>query len=286
MAKKFLASEYEINRLIGGDLGYACKVHKDWYRQRFVMETDELLKERVRIDFPLALPRDQFDSSIIPGSITGVEDVKTIDLLKECLGVNSGSECLFSVMTGRLYRAYRDVPARFTLLNPQLSRDVILMASWPKNTPLPSNLSQTFIYDSFVAKSAFFEDDGYDHCAAVWIIPTRSPLGERLSTEAYEHYTERVTAGIRHFENYADDCAKIRDNLWTRLYAESQETTDRHPTARLTLCDFYIHAEWHDADGEACDDYYFYTDIGVNNVLDLTRYWRNHDVVAGLVQMF
>lgn len=287
MAKKFLASPYEIYGFVDGDLGVTCEVRKDWYRQRYTVYTEDLLDAPLRLEFPLALPRDRFDSSIIPGGVSGVEDADTIQSLMNGLGVDTDEDYIFFVMTGRFFSAHDNEPMRFALIEPKRARDIMLMVSWQNGATSPTNnhIDQC-ICDSPVTQFAIFKDDNHGYSSATWVIPAGSPIGKRLVVEAAEKYAERIQRGVEHFRGYAQSCVKIRDNLWTRLYAESHEVADRRPTARLTLCDFYMYAEWHDADGEACDDYYFYTDIGVNNVLDLTRYWRDHDVVAGLVQMF
>lgn len=287
MAKRYLASEYEIRQIIDGDLGEGYRAYKDWYRQRYVVDTENLLHDQLRLEFPLALPRDEFDSSIIPGGISVIDDLGITQPLMKDLGVDPDADYIFFVMTGRFYSAHDNDPMRFTLVEPRRARDVILMASWQKGTVSPTNRHITeSICDSSVAHFAIFEGDESGYHSATWVISAGSLLGERLVVEAEQQYAERLHNGIEHFRDYAHTCVKTRNGLWTRLFAEPRDSDERQPTARLTLYDFYLHAEWRDAGGQMRDDYYFYTDIGVNSILDLTRHWRDHDVVVGLLKMY
>lgn len=276
MAKKFDATPYEIGLLIDGDLGFS-DVRKDWYRQRYIVRADGLLHDPIHIEFPTMLARDAFDSSIIPGSITAIEDENTIASLEECLGIEPNTDFMFFVMTGRFYRAHDDEPTRFTLIEPKRARDVMLMISWETKTPPPANLAEDNICDSPVRICASFDNNGYDLSTATWIIPAWSPLGHRLCAEAHEHYSERLQGGIEHFKEYAKHRLKIRDELWTRLNSMTSGDDGKTSVAELTFHDYYMHAEWTDASGEECADYFFYTEIGTSAILDLVRTWMTND---------
>lgn len=271
MAKLFLASSYEISCIMDGDIS-APSVRKDWYRQRFIAEVEGLLNGTINIEIPFTLPRDNFDASIIPGGITGVEESTTVRAIRDCLGVNVDDDYILSVMTGKRFRAHGKVLERFALIEPRRSRDVMLMASWSKDTPSPSNYAKGEICESPVVEFASFEDGSRDYCLATWVIRSDSPLGELLVEEAQQHYTERLQAGIEHFSGYVEKCATIRDSLYLRLSSMAGSVQEKRPAASITFSERYLHAVWYD-DGELCDDYYFYTDIGVGSIIDLTNSW-------------
>lgn len=285
MAKRFLASEYEIRGIMDGDLGVNV-VHKDWYRQRFVAVVEDLLHETINLEIPFALPRDQFDSSIIPGGVTCIEDPNIIEAILECLKVDVNAEYLFSVMTGKRYRARGDEPSRLALYEPKRSRDVMLMATWPVDAPSPSNFATDEICESPVLQSASFdEDDGRGYRSATWIIRANSPLGKLLVEEAQQSYATRVQAGIEHFKNYENSHKVVRDELMMRLNSMTHDATGAPSVPRLTCYDRYMHAEWCDSNGLACDDFYFYTGVGASNVVDLANSWYEGSSTYTLVNL-
>lgn len=283
MAKTFLATEYEIRQLMDGDLG-VCEVHTDWYRHCFTATIESILDGPLRIEFPIAMARDAFDSSIIPGSISALKD-STVNLLMERLGVDLDEDYIFFVMTGRFHRAHDGDPMRFILCEPRRARHVLLMASWQKDAASPQNRDNCFLAEAPVVRSAYFEDDP-DVNTAAWVLQTISPLGGQLATEAQADYENRVRSGIEHFKGYTSTCSKVRDDLWERLCAMSHDAPHNPPSGRLTLCERYAHAEWHDVDDEVCDDYYFYTNVGVEAILDFARTRIDNGTTTTLVRMF
>lgn len=285
MAKLFLASEHEIRGIMDGDLSVNV-VYKDWYRQRFVAVAEDLLHETVNLEIPFALPRDQFDSSIIPGGATDIEDPNIIQTILECLGVDANADYMFLVMTGKRYRARGDEPSRFTLYEPERSRDVMLMVTWPKDAPSPSNFATDEICESPVLQSASFDkDDGRGYCSATWIIRANSPIGELLVKEAQQSYTARIQAGIEHFKNYENSHKTVRDELLIRLNSMTHDATGAPSVPRLTCYGRYMHAEWRDSDDIACDDYYFYTGVGASEVVDLVNSWYKGSSTYALVNL-
>jgi len=277
MAKKFSATEHEVRNIINANLVDSV-VRKDWYGQRYVVEAGCFLNELVYLEFPVLLPRDKTESSIIPGYLTKIEDANTTQMLMECLGVETGTDYVFSVMTGRLFSAHGNDPTRFALIEPRRARDVMLLASRQKGTPLPKNCVNHIICGSQVFKYVVF---GFDNAcsarsSATWIISAKSPLGERLVAEADKFYAKRLQDGIVHFKDYAHTYGKVRDELWARLSSIPHDATGDPSLPRLDFHDRYIHAEWHDAYG-LCDNYFFYTETGVCLVEDLINSWRKDE---------
>lgn len=271
MAKTFLATGYEMTCIMDGDIS-ADTVEQDWYRQRFIARVNGLLGEAVDIEIPFQLPRDQYESSIIPGGVTFIEGSTLVQSIGESIGIDSDDDCQFSVMTGKHYRARdNDHPARLVLAEPKRSRDVVLMASWPNgvSTQLPDHPAMTEICESPVVQSTFFSDGEYN--TGTWVVRNNSPLGKLLIAESQQKYFERLQAGIEHFKNYEQTYIEVRDELWERLSLAPHDATGADPLLlHITCYDRYVHATWYE-DNIACDDYYFYTKIGFKSVIDLVN---------------
>lgn len=274
MAKKYLASKYEIGYILEMDLGIGF-IKEDWYRQRFTAVADGvLLDEVIDLEIPFALPRDQYCDPVIPGGISQIEDPNIISTILECLGVDQNANYQFSVITGKYYHARdEEHPARFALAEPKRSRDVMLLAAWPVDTPPPVNFAEDEICDSPVLKSAYFGNHGCGYCTATWLIRAISPLGKLLTREAQQCYDSDNQESYESLKNYEQTYVEIRNKLFSQLQHIVCETSEKQPIAMITFGERYLRAEWYDADNEPCNDYFFYTEIGAESVIDLARSW-------------